>query len=91
MNLTSIVTAFLAAVGLMLSAYKAHAEFLPGTPCPDGYTCVSAEPRDGVCKHPDVVLDDKLKATRINSHPKANAPAFCKQSDPSCAIGLVFN
>ncbi|WP_313754117.1 hypothetical protein [Bradyrhizobium sp. WYCCWR 12699] len=64
---THIATGFLTALALLLGACEASAEFLPGNPCPDGYTCFSAEPRDGVCKHPDVVLDDKLKVTRFEN------------------------
>jgi hypothetical protein len=61
-----IVRAFLAALGRLMGACEASAEFLPGTPCPDGFTCFSAEPRDGVCQHPDVILDEKMKATRLD-------------------------
>src|SRR6516225_8221881 len=78
MDSTSRKTAFLAALGLLLGTCEASAEFPPGTPCPDGYTCFSAEPRDGVCKHPDVVLDDKLKATRVEGDP------FSPESERSC-------
>lgn len=60
----AFVSAFLAALGLLLGACEASAEFLPGTPCPDGFTCFSAEPRDGVCQHPDVILDKEMKVTR---------------------------
>jgi hypothetical protein len=31
-------------------------------------TSAGAEPRDGVCKHPDVVVDDNFKITRIDGH-----------------------
>ena len=79
MDSTSLLTASLAALALSLSACEA-AEFLPGTPCPDGYTCLSAQPRDGACKHPDMVLDDKLKATRFASDP------FSPESEPACIM-----
>jgi hypothetical protein len=78
MDSTSIRTAFLAALALLLGTCEASAEFLPGTPCPDGYACFSAEPRDGVCKHPDVVIDDKLKATRLDGD------QFSPESERAC-------
>ncbi|WP_298372364.1 hypothetical protein [uncultured Bradyrhizobium sp.] len=61
-----IVRVFLAALGLAMGACEASAEFLPGTPCPEGFTCFSAEPRDGVCQHPDVILDKEMKVTRVD-------------------------
>ena len=64
MRYATIVAAFLAS-GLLFGRCEAATEFLPGTPCPDGYTCSSAEPRDGVCQHPNVVLDEAIKGTRI--------------------------
>jgi len=63
---TPIIAAFLVASGLLSGTGEASAEFLPGMPCPDGYTCFSAEPRDGVCQHPKVVLDEAIKATRVD-------------------------
>lgn len=66
MGSAAIVRASLTALGLLLGARDAFAEFLPGTPCPDGYTCLPAEPRDGACEHPNVVLDEKMKVTRID-------------------------
>jgi hypothetical protein len=68
--MASVATApvVLAALGLLLGAREASADFLPGTPCPDGFTCFSAEPRDGACKHPDVVLDQEMKVTRVDGN-----------------------
>ncbi|WP_257169827.1 hypothetical protein [Bradyrhizobium sp. SRS-191] len=72
--------ALLPALVLLCCAPEAYAEFLPGTPCPEGYTCFSAEPRDGVCKHPDVILDDKLKATRVDGD------QFSPDSERACIM-----
>jgi hypothetical protein len=66
MRSAAIIPAFLAALGLLFGTCEASAEFLPGTPCPDGFTCFSAEPRDGVCQHPNVILDEEMKATRFD-------------------------
>jgi hypothetical protein len=57
MRSAAIVPAFLAASGLLLGTCGASAEFLPGTNSTYGYTCFSADPRDGVCQHPDLILD----------------------------------
>lgn len=78
MNSGSTVAAFVAALAVVASTCDAPAEYRPGTPCPDGYTCFSAEPRDGVCKHPDVVLDNKLKVTRFDSD------QFSPESESAC-------
>ncbi|WP_050043555.1 hypothetical protein [Bradyrhizobium sp. LTSPM299] len=66
MRSARIVCTLLAALGLLLGVSTAFAEFLPGTPCPDGYTCFSVIPRDGMCQHPDVVLDEEMKVTRFD-------------------------
>lgn len=86
MGSASSISALLSAMALLWGASEASAEFLPGTPCPEGYTCFSPEPRDGVCKHPDVILDDKLKVTRIDGDP------FSPESERACidqAAGAV--
>jgi hypothetical protein len=80
MRSAAIVPAFLAASGLLLGTCGASAEFLPGTPCPDGYTCFSAEPRDGVCQHADVILDEKIKATRIDGD------RFSRERERACIM-----
>jgi hypothetical protein len=80
MRSAAIVPAFLATSGLLLGTCGASAEFLPGTPCPDGYTCFSAEPRDGVCQHADVILDEKIKATRIDGD------RFSRERERACIM-----
>jgi hypothetical protein len=80
MRSAAIVAAFLAASGLLFGTCEATAEFLPGTPCPVGYTCFSAEPRDGVCQHADVVLDKAMKATRIDGD------RFSQEGEGACIM-----
>jgi hypothetical protein len=78
MRSAAVVRTLLAALALSLDMSGAIAEYLPGTPCPEGYSCFPAEPRDGVCQHPDVVLDEKMRATRVDGD------RFSKQRERAC-------
>jgi hypothetical protein len=48
---------------------SAFAETLQGATCPPDFTCPAPAPRDGACRHPALILDAKLKATRYESSP----------------------
>jgi hypothetical protein len=52
------------ALALSIGVTSALAEFLPGATCPPDFTCSPPEPRDGACRHPALVFDAKIKATR---------------------------
>ena len=60
----AIAWLFFIALCFSVGGSKAFAGILPGTTCPPGFTCFSIEPRDGVCQHPAVVLDEQTKSTR---------------------------
>jgi hypothetical protein len=49
------------------------AEIFPGAECPPGYTCFPPEPRDGACRHPAIILDENIKATRYEGNPFSRA------------------
>lgn len=67
------VRSILIALVLPISGSNAVAEILPGATCPPEFTCLSPEPRDGVCPHPALVLDARTKSTHYEGDRFAHA------------------
>jgi hypothetical protein len=65
-GLTAIVWSLLFLLCFSIAGPSAFADRLPGTACPQGFSCFSIEPRDGACQHPAVVLDEQTKSTRYD-------------------------
>lgn len=68
-------------------------ETVSSATCPRGFYCFSLEPRDGACRHPAVIFDQKEKSTRYEGDRFSSAyeKACVAQTDSSAVRrGLEF-